>query len=435
MTWKRETEVLWLKTLVRFNSQPYGYKGHLAGVRRGALLFKQVSDNQISMPNSDNTHRLTFENKEITLIGTAHVSRESANLVVQVIEDEKPDTVCVELCQSRYQSITQKNRWQNTDLIKVIKEKKAFLLLSNLMLAYFQKKIGQKLGIKPGEEIMRAIQAAEAVGARIHLADRDIRTTLSRTWRLMGLWTKIKLFSQLVTSVGELDTIKEEDIEKMKRGDVLETLLSEIGESFPEISRILIDERDQFLANKIRTAPGKNIVAVIGAGHVPGVQRYWKKPVDMEMLNQIPPKGKLFRLLKWGIPAFIVALIILGFFYAGTTTGTDMIKWWILANAILAGLGAAIALGHPLTVLSAILASPLTSLNPMIAAGWVSGLVESLLGKPKVRDFESLPEDISSLKGFWKNKITRILLVVVFTNIGSSLGTFVAIPLMVKLLA
>ena len=387
------------------------------------------------MPNSDNTHRLTFENKEITLIGTAHVSRESANLVVQVIEDEKPDTVCVELCQSRYQSITQKNRWQNTDLIKVIKEKKAFLLLSNLMLAYFQKKIGQKLGIKPGEEIMRAIQAAEAVGARIHLADRDIRTTLSRTWRLMGLWAKIKLFSQLVTSVGELDTIKEEDIEKMKRGDVLETLLSEIGESFPEISRILIDERDQFLANKIRTAPGKNIVAVVGAGHVPGVQRYWKKPVDMEVLNQIPPKGKLFRLLKWGIPAFIVALIILGFFYAGTTTGTDMIKWWVLANAILAGLGAAIALGHPLTVLSAILASPLTSLNPMIAAGWVSGLVESLLGKPKVRDFENLPEDISSLKGFWKNKITRILLVVVFTNIGSSLGTFVAIPLMVKLLA
>lgn len=398
-------------------------------------FFGQAPDNQRFMPNSGNTHRLTFENKEITLIGTAHVSRESANLVVQVIEDEKPDTVCVELCQSRYQSITQKNRWQNANLVKVIREKKAFLLLSNLMLAYFQKKIGRKLGIKPGEEIMRAIQAAEAVGARIHLADRDIRTTLSRTWRLMGLWTKIKLLSQLVTSVGELDTIKEEDIERMKREDVLETLLSEIGESFPEIRRILIDERDQFLANKIRTAPGKNIVAVVGAGHVPGVQRYWKKLVDMEVLDQIPPKGKLFRFLKWGIPALIVSLIILGFFYAGTTAGTDMIKWWVLANAILAGLGAAAALAHPLTVLSAILASPLTSLNPMIAAGWVSGLVESLLGKPKVRDFENLLEDISSLKGFWKNKITRILLVVVFTNIGSSLGTFVAIPLMVKLLA
>jgi len=387
------------------------------------------------MIDNDNTHRLTFQDKEITLIGTAHVSRESADLVGQVIEEEKPDTVCIELCQSRYQSITQKNRWQNTDLLKVIKEKKAFLLLSNLMLVYFQKKIGQKLGINPGEEIMRAIQAAEAIGAHIHLADRDIRTTLSRAWRLMGLWTKIKLLAQFVTSLGELDAIKEEDIEKMKNKDVLETLLSEIGESFPEIRRILIDERDQYLAHKIKTASGKKIVAVVGAGHVPGVQRYWKKPVNVALLDQMPPKGKFLGVLKWGIPALIAALIILGFFTAGTTAGTHMIKWWILANAILAGLGAAIALGHPLTILSAVAASPLTSLNPMIAAGWVSGLVEALVGKPKVRDFENLPEDISSLKGFWGNKVTRILLVVVFTNVGSSLGTFVAIPLMVKVFA
>ena len=384
------------------------------------------------MMNNGNTHRLTFKDKEITLIGTAHVSRESADLVGKVIEEEKPDTVCVELCQSRYQSIRQKNRWQNSDLIKVIKEKKTFLLLSNLMLAYFQKKIGRKLGIKPGEEIMRAIQAAEVVGAPIHLADRDIRTTLARTWHLMGLWTKIKLLAQFLSSVGELGDIKEEDIEKMKRKDVLEALLSEIGESFPEIRRILIDERDQYLAHKIRNAPGKRIVAVVGAGHVPGVQRYWEKPVDTDMLDRMPPKGKLSGFLKWGIPALIVGLVILGFFTSGASTGIHMIKWWILANAILAGLGAAIALGHPLTVLTAIIASPLTSLNPMMAAGWVSGLVETFLRKPKVRDFENLPKDISSLKGFWRNKITRILLVVAFTNIGSSLGTFVAIPLMVK---
>ena len=417
----------------------FAWKNHLKRKcnRRTNLntLRPQRSIHRIFMIDNDNTHRLTFQDKEITLIGTAHVSRESADLVGQVIEEEKPDTVCIELCQSRYQSITQKNRWQNTDLLKVIKEKKAFLLLSNLMLVYFQKKIGQKLGINPGEEIMRAIQAAEAIGAHIHLADRDIRTTLSRAWRLMGLWTKIKLLAQFVTSLGELDAIKEEDIEKMKNKDVLETLLSEIGESFPEIRRILIDERDQYLAHKIKTASGKKIVAVVGAGHVPGVQRYWKKPVNVALLDQMPPKGKFLGVLKWGIPALIAALIILGFFTAGTTAGTHMIKWWILANAILAGLGAAIALGHPLTILSAVAASPLTSLNPMIAAGWVSGLVEALVGKPKVRDFENLPEDISSLKGFWGNKVTRILLVVVFTNVGSSLGTFVAIPLMVKVFA
>ena len=387
------------------------------------------------MTNSTNIHPLTFEDKEITLIGTAHVSKESADLVGRVIEEQKPDTVCVELCPSRYHAITQKDRWRDTDLVKVIREKKTFLLLSNLMLAYFQKKIGQKFGIKPGEEMLRAIQVAEATGARIHLADRDIRTTLSRTWRLMGLWTKIKLLAQFVTSAGAWDEIKEEEIERMKEMDVLETVLSEIGEAFPEIRRVLIDERDQYLAHEIRTAPGKKIVAVVGAGHVPGVQRYWDMPVDMDMLRQIPPKSRLSNVLKWGLPTLIVGLIVFGFFTVGTTAGTHMITWWVLANAILAGLGAAVALGHPLTVLSAVIASPITSLNPMIAAGWVSGLVEALVGKPKVRDFESLSEDISSLKGFWKNKITRILLVVAFTNVGSSLGTFVAIPLILRALA
>ena len=387
------------------------------------------------MENNANRHRLLFEDKEITLVGTAHVSRESADLVAQVIEEEKPETVCIELCESRYQSLTKKKKWQNTDLLKVIREKKAFLLLSNLMLAYFQKKIGKKLGIKPGEEVLRAIAAAQAIGAHVHLVDRDIRTTLSRMWRAMGFWRKIKVLAQLITSAGQIDAIKEEDIEEIKRKDVLETLLSEIGESFPDVKRILIDERDQYLAHKIRTAPGGKIVAVVGAGHVPGIQAYWEKPVDMTVLEQIPPKGQLSRVLKWGIPALIVGIIIFGFFMAGTAGGAQMIKWWILANALLAGLGAAIAMAHPLTILSAVVASPMTSLNPMIAAGWVSGLVEAFLGKPKVRDFENLPEDISTLKGFWKNKITRILLVVVFTNLGSSLGTFVAIPLMMRVFA
>jgi pheromone shutdown-related protein TraB len=387
------------------------------------------------MTDNDNIHRLTFEDREIALIGTAHVSRESADLVVKVIEAEKPDTVCVELCESRYKAIKQKNRWQNTDLIKVIREKKSFLLLSNLLLTSFQKKIGQKLGIKPGEEMIRAMEAADSVGANTHLADRDIRITLSRTWRLMGLWTKVKLLAQLVTSMGEVDSLKEEDIEKMKNKDVLETLLSEIGQTLPELRRILIDERDQYLTEKIRSAPGKRIVAVVGAGHVPGIKRDWNEKIDLNALDELPPKGKIFSLLKWGIPALVVGLIVLGFFYAGTSAGTHMIKWWVLANAVFAGIGAAIALAHPLTVLSAIVASPITSLNPMIAAGWVAGLVEAFIGKPKVKDFENLPSDILSLKGFWKNKITRILLIVVFTNLGSSLGAFVAIPLMARVFA
>jgi len=387
------------------------------------------------MLNDNNVHQLNFRDKQITIIGTAHVSKESVALVSRIIEKERPDTVCVELCASRYESLTKEDRWKNMDLLKVIKEKKAFLLLSNLMLASFQKRIGKKLGIKPGEEMMQAIQTAEKVGACVHLADRDIRTTLARTWRHMGIWTKIKLLGQMMVSIGEVDKIEEEDVERMKNQDVLESLLSEIGEVLPELRNILIDERDQYLTHRTRTAPGKKIVSVVGAGHVPGMKQYWEKPIDMDSLNKMPEKSRLAKFLKWGIPTAILVLMASGFFAAGPVTGTQMIKWWILANAVLAGLGAALAFAHPLTILSAVAASPVTSLNPMIAAGWVAGLVEVFLGKPKVRDFEGLGEDILSFKGFWKNKITRILLVVVFTNIGSAMGTFVAIPLMIRTFA
>ena len=387
------------------------------------------------MPNNNNlTHRLDFDEKEFILVGTAHVSKKSAQLVRTVIEEENPDTVCVELCQSRYQAIQQKDRWQDTDIIKVVKEKNSFLLLSNLLLASFQKRIAKQFGIKPGQEMITAIETAETVGAQIHLADRDIRITLSRTWRIMGFWGKMKLMFQLMLSLGQLDEIKEEDIEKMKQQDVLETLLAEVGKSLPALKAILIDERDQYLAEKIRTAPGNKVVAVVGAGHIPGIKKSWNTDIDTRALEQLPPKGKSIGIIKWLIPAVIIGLFIAGFFYGGAKAGADMIIWWILANGLLAGVGAIIALAHPVTILSSILAAPLTSLNPMIAAGWVAGLVEAFSRKPKVKDLESLPDDILSIRGFWKNNVTRILLVVIFTNLGSSLGTFVAFPVIVKVL-
>ncbi len=383
--------------------------------------------------NSD-IHYLSFEDKKIILLGTAHVSKESARLVTSVIEEEKPDTVCIELCQSRYQSIRQKDRWQNMDIVKVIKEKKAFLLLSNLLLASFQKRIAKKLDIKPGAEMLSAIETAEKVGAQIHLADRDIRVTLSRIWRVMSLWDKLKILFQLILSAGEIEEISEEDVEKMKQEDMLETLLADVEKSLPVLRNILIDERDRYLAHKIKTAPGKRIVAVVGAGHVPGIKKYWEVNADINALEKIPPKGMFTRIFKWILPLSILGLFIIGFFYGGADTGAHMIIWWIVANGLLAGLGALIAFAHPLTILSSILAAPLTSLNPMIAAGWVSGLVEAFSRKPKVKDFESLSEDILSISGFRQNKVTKILLVVAFTNLGSAIGTFVAIPLMLKVL-
>jgi pheromone shutdown-related protein TraB len=386
------------------------------------------------MANNHNLIHLTFNEKEFVLVGTAHVSRESARLAKAVIEEEKPDAVCVELCQSRYHAIQQKDQWQDTDIVKVIREKKSFLLLSNLLLASFQKRIAKQLDVIPGEEMITAINTAKSVGAQIHLADRDIRTTLSRTWRVMGFWSKIKLLFQLMLSLGELNEIKEEDIEKMKQQDVLETLLSEVGKSLPELKAILIDERDQYLAEKIRTAPGNKVVAVVGAGHIAGIQKYWNADIDTQALEQLPSKGKSIDILKWLIPLVIVGLFIAGFFFGGKEAGTDMIVWWVAANGILAGVGALIALAHPATILSSIIAAPLTSLNPMIAAGWVSGLVEAFSRKPKVKDLETLPEDILSVRGFWRNNVTRILLVVVFTNLGSSLGTFIAFPVILKVL-
>lgn len=384
--------------------------------------------------NHPNVHRLACRDREIILVGTAHVSRESTRLVEDVITAERPDTVCVELCNSRFQALQQRDRWRDTDIVKIIKEKKAFLLLSNLLLASFQKRIAKKMDVTPGAEMLKAIEAAEAVGAGVWLADRDIRTTLSRAWHSMGWWTRIKLLSQLLLSMGEADEITEEEIERMKRQDVLESLLSEVGRSMPALKTILIDERDRYLAAKIRGAPGRKIVAVVGAGHVPGIRAHWEADVDLASLEALPPPGKFGTLMKWGLPVSIVALFVLGFFYGGSDVGREMIVLWSVTTGVLAGLGAAVALAHPATVLSSVLVAPFTTIHPMIAAGWISGLVEAFSRKPKVRDLESLPTDILTFRGFWRNKVTRILLVVAFTNIGASVGTLVAFPVIVKLL-
>ncbi|WP_040015838.1 TraB/GumN family protein [Desulfobacter postgatei] len=382
-------------------------------------------------------HILDRDGKQIILIGTAHVSRHSAQLVLDTIESEQPDTVCVELCGNRLAAIRDKDRWQNMDIVKIIKEKKALMLFMNLLLASFQKKIADKFGIKPGQEMINAIAAAEKAGAAIVPADREIQTTLSRIWRGMGFWEKTKLIFAMVLSFGQSEEIEETDIEKMKHQDILQSLLSEVKEDHPIIGKVLINERDQFLAENIRSAQGDKIVAVVGAAHVPGILEYINQdtPIDLAALKTLPPAGKVGKILKWLIPGLIVMLFIAGFLMEGKGAGTDMIWIWVLANGIFAGIGALIALAHPYTILSSFVAAPITSLNPMIAAGWVAGLVEAFARKPKVRDLEAIPQDITSVKGFWRNNVTRILLVVVFTNLGSSIGTMTALPLMIKLLS
>ncbi len=387
------------------------------------------------MPNNEQISRINLHGKEIVLLGTAHVSKASVEEAKKVVEEECPDTVCVELCQARYKALVERDKWQETDLLKILKEKKALLLLSNLALSSYQKRIGEKLGVKPGQELLAAIEAAHEIGARLVLADRDVKVTLTRAWRAMDFKSKLKLFLGLFSSEKELEKITKEDVERLKSTDMLENLLSQIGKELPQLRRVLIDERDQYLAHKISTAPGQKVVAVVGAGHVPGIRKWIHQQIDIRPLEETGRKGRLASILKWAIPLIIVGLIASGFFVAGRSVGGQMLKWWILANALFSGLGAATALAHPLTIVAAMVASPLTSLNPMVAAGWVAGLVEIFLRRPKVKDFEALPNDITTIKGFWRNKITRILLVVVLTNLGSSFGTFVAIPLMLRYLA
>lgn len=379
---------------------------------------------------------IKYNQKTIILIGTAHVSKESARLVRKTILDEKPDTVCVELCSNRMKSIRDKDSWREMDIVKVIKEKKALVLLMNLMLAAFQKRIAEKFEIKPGQEMIEALDASEQSGASIVPADREIQITLTRVWRNMGLWEKLKLMFQLIMSMGSSQEITEDEIEQMKQEDILETLLADVKQSHPIMEKVLIAERDLYLAAKIMQAPGEKIVAVVGAGHAPGIKKHIAadETIDTDALDSIPAGGKTGKLLKWLIPGLIVVLFAAGFFIKGKGAGTDMIWMWIAANGIFAGLGALAALAHPYTILSSIIAAPLTSLNPMIAAGWVSGLVEAFSRKPKVKDLESIPEDILSIRGFWRNNVTRILLVVVFTNLGSTIGTMTAIPLMLKIM-
>ncbi len=398
---------------------------------------QEKDQQQKDHPKKDNMiDHISCNGKEIILIGTAHVSRQSAQLVEDTIHEQTPDTVCVELCATRLASLKDADRWRNMDIVKVIKEKKALLLFINLLLASFQKKMADKFGIKPGQEMINAINAAEKINARIVSSDREIQITLSRVWRGMGLWEKLKLMFSLVFSFGASDDINEEDIEKMKQEDILQTLLADVKKTHPIIEKTLINERDQFLAEKIRSAPGKKIVAVVGAAHAPGIRKYLagNEKIDLDELNIIPPAGKTGKILKWAIPAAIFLLFAAGFLMEGKNAGTDMIWIWIAANGIFAGIGAALALAHPLTIISSIIAAPLTSLNPMIAAGWVSGLVEAFSRKPKVKDLEAIPEDIVSIKGFWRNNVTRILLVVIFTNLGSTIGTMTAVPLMLKII-
>ena len=372
-----------------------------------------------------NLDLIEIDDRKIYLVGTAHVSKTSADLVEETIREYKPDSICLELCSPRLDSLKNPDRWRETDIFEVVRSGRSHLLFTQLLLSSFQKRLAQKFGIKPGEEMHRALSVANETGTDIEVIDREIRTTLKRAWANLGLWTLLKLFFSFIFSVFSPEEISEKDIEELKEGDSLLSILEEFADFMPEVKEVLIDERDKYMAEKLRTTVGPTIVAVVGAGHCKGIKEIIGESIDLEAIDEIPPRSKTVLAIAWGIPLIIIGMFIYGFLFSDAETSLSMIAAWVLANGLLSALGAAIALAHPLTILTAFVAAPITSLNPTIAAGWVCGLVEAVIHKPRVRDLETIADDVSTFRGFWSNRVSKILLVVMLANLGSVVGTFV----------
>jgi pheromone shutdown-related protein TraB len=384
----------------------------------------------------DNVTRVDYRGKELILIGTAHVSPKSVEEVQEVIDRERPDSVCVELDEIRYRSLTDDEYWRKLDIFQVVKQKKVGLLLANTALSSIQRRIGKKLGVQPGAEMLAAVRKAEEVGAELVLADRNIQCTFRRTWRNLSWWNQSKLLTVLLMAPFSSieDEIGEAEIEQLKEHGQMTDMLTEFARAMPQVKAPLIDERNQYLISKVREAPGKRVVAVVGAAHVPGMLEELEKAVDRDALDQVPPPSRLGEALKWVIPVVVLGAFAYGYFKLEQQTFEQMIYAWLLPNALFALIGTAIAGGKPLTILTAAVASPITSLNPALPVGVVTGLVEAWLRRPTVEDCERITEDISSLRGIYRNRFTRVLLVVVLSIFGSALGAWVGGAWVVKLL-
>lgn len=364
--------------------------------------------------------------REFILIGTAHISQESTDLVRSVIEQEHPDVVCVELDEQRYKTLSEKNKWENLDLKQIIRRKQLMTLLINLLLASYQKRLGQQLGVAPGTELLEATKVAQELDIPLALVDRDVRITLRRAWNSMSFWEKMKLLGSGFIGVVEGEEISEEMLSEIRQSDVLTELMNELGEFMPVLKGVLIDERDTYIAQKTRDAQGQKVVAVVGAGHLSGIKQALleNRMDDLTAIEQVPPPSPVGKIIGWGIPALIIGMIV----YIGVTQGVsaagDNLLYWFLVNGIPSAIGAVLALAHPLTIAVSFFGAPLTSLTPVIGAGYVAAFVQAYFAPPVVHEFKTVGDDIGQWRMWWKNKLLRVLLVFILTSLGSILGTY-----------
>jgi len=365
--------------------------------------------------------------REFIIVGTAHISRQSADLVKEVITNEKPDTVCIELDEKRYKALAEKKRWESLDLKTIIRQKQLSTLLVNLVLSSYQKKLGEKLGVTPGTELLEAANTANELNLPIELCDREVRITLRRAWHSMSFWQKLKFLTGGLAGIFEKQELDEEKLAELRSKDVLSEMMDELGKAMPVLKKVIIDERDEYLAQKMQEAKGNKIVSVVGAGHVNGIVKVIEdnREIDLKEIEIIPPPSPVAKIIGWGIPAIIIGSIIYIGYSKGLEEAGDNVLYWILANGIPSGLGAIIALAHPLTILVSFLAAPLTSLTPVIGAGYVAAFVQVYFQPPVVKEFQTVAGDVSKPAKWWKNKLLKVLLVFILTSLGSLIGTYV----------
>ncbi len=374
-----------------------------------------------------------FGNQNIFILGTAHISQKSVEAVEKIASHEKTSMVSVELCPSRYQSIMDKDRWRKLDIVTVIRTKKIYLLMSSIILSAFQKQMGEKMDVKPGQEMITALEIAQRREIPIGLVDRDIQITLKRAWQKMGFWGKMFLFSEILAGLLFRFELEEAEVEKMKEKDVLEQLLDNLPKRYAHVKEIIIDERDRYLAQKIKeearkNLDAKNILAVVGAGHLRGIDRYFSEDLDLKPLEEVQQKSVWGGLIRFFTPIFLIMVL---FYWVSDTsdmkTIMESIYAWIVIKAVVSFLFAAVILAHPVALLGALLTAPISNFNPILKPGWVSGLAEAHFRKPTVEDFENIATDISSWKGFFHNKVLRIFWLVLMPQMGSSIGTGIAL--------
>ncbi|MBA8883301.1 TraB/GumN family protein [Dokdonella fugitiva] len=371
---------------------------------------------------------------EYVLLGTAHVSRVSADAVRAILQREAFDAVAVELCEPRYQSIRDPEAFRRLDLFQVIRQGKVGLVAANLALSAFQRRLAEQFGIEPGAEMKAAIDGADERGLPVWLVDREIGITLKRAYHSVGFLDRLSIVGGLGASVLSREDVSEDEIEKLKRGDLLGSMFSEFARESPPLYDALIGERDRYMTARLReqaaAGEARRVLVVIGAGHLAGIERELANQNEMprplvEKLSQVPPPSRWPKWLAFGV--FLVIAGAIGFaFTRGARAGTDALLAWTLFTGGGAALGAIAAAAHPLSVIAAFVTAPLKPFRPGVPASAFSAGVEAWLRKPRVADFDSLRDDVAHWTGWWKNRIARTLLNFMFVTLGTVVGEYLA---------